>query len=213
MRILLGVALAGGLVAGVVVLACSSANEETPPADSGADVVTTDVADTSTPTVDAEVDAAVVVYQTGFEGTASTCDGWTVVGGTAFVTEAVAASGTKSCRICMQTNSSVYIDILVPADKVAPYVLSASVRNESTSAFGSMAFTNNTDAGADAAADASPDFGTFKQPAPAGNEFKRLSITGTPTSTPAKVRLRFGAEKDGGLSCIDVDDVALTMHP
>ncbi len=195
MRSLFCLLFGAAMVAALIVVACSSTEESTA-TDAGVDVSTTDVADTSAPTVDAEpVDAAVAVYAAGFETTESSapCDGWTAVGGTAFVTEAIAASGMKACRICMQTSSSVYMDILVPADKVAPYVLAASVRNEATAAFGSMAFTNNTDAGADAAADASPDFGTFTKAAETGNEFKRLVITGTPTQTPAKVRLRFGA--------------------
>jgi hypothetical protein len=210
MRAILFLTLASSAVA-VIAVACSSSDETPKGNDAGADVAAPDAADQNAPPVDADVDAAIIVHTDGFES--GSCESWTVVGGKVFTTEAIAASGTKSCRICMQTSSSVYADLAVATDKVGVYILNAKVRNESSTAYGSMSFTDGTDAGADAAPDASPDFGTFRAEAPVGNDFVALKVQGTPTQAPKKVRLRFGAEKDGGLSCIDVDDVALTFHP
>jgi hypothetical protein len=194
----------------VAAIACSSSEETPSNNDAGPDTSAPDAADQAAPPIDADVDAAIVVHTDGFE--TGSCESWTVVGGKVFTTEAIAASGTKSCRICMQTASSVYIDLAVATDKVGPYILNAKVRNESAKAFGSMTFTDDNDASADAAPDAYPDFGTFRAEAAVGNDFAPMKIQGTPTQAPNKVRLRFGAEKDGGLSCIDVDDVALTLH-
>jgi hypothetical protein len=146
----------------------------------------------------------VTVFESGFDTDGTNCEGWLVTGGRAFTTEAITASGLKSCRVCMQTSTSVTIERLIPVDKIGSYELIAQVRNESTRASASLSFTDDTNA---------TDLGTFKKTLADGNDFTRVAVVGSPKNQPRMARIRFVAEKEGGYSCIDVDGVALMFVP
>ena len=144
----------------------------------------------------------VVVYQANFEA-AETCEGWSVEGGKAYTTEAIAASGVKSCRVCMQTSPTVAIDLPLKLDKLGTFELTAKVRNEATDAYAIMSFTD----------DNAKEVDSFRMIAAKGNDFTALTVTGTPSRAAKKLRLHFAAEKSGGMACIDVDDVVLIRRP
>ncbi len=147
-------------------------------------------------------DPPVIVYEAGFEGL-ETCEGWSVEGGKAYTTEAIAASGIKSCRMCMQTSRTVALDLPLRLEQGGTFEMTAKVRNEATDAYATMIFTD----------DNANEVDSFRSVAARSNDFTAITVTGTPSRAAKKVRLHFAAEKAGGMACIDIDDVVLIRRP